>query len=494
MPDHKEDPREEINRIVFESSQKVSKKERRKKRNLPSRFAYRVAPIEIHKIVYEGYGLGYLQDPQKATLEPSSFADLLAGEKSKEDGSKKRRRRRRPYFTIEEPKEGALLPSPVSGEDLSKKTFFIAHTAPGDVVEATIQREKKGLAFGVAAKILEASSIREKAPCPVFGRCGGCQMQHLSYANEIRFKFEFVENFFHQLIAKKAEAAKAKLYPVMASPQRKAYRNHIQIKSNRERELGFFGRGNTQVVPLPEEGCLLLPDQMNAKLRSLPRENILPHHNIRVRQNRGNEIFVKGLKDEEKTYYFTDTVDDIRFQIKIDNFFQINRWQLEHWIYLILQLADLSGHEHVLDLFCGGGLITLPLAKRARLATGVEINSASIKDAQRTAELNGIQNARFISADALEGAREMEKADLIVVDPPRAGCGQELVNWIMDHGSAQLGARRLIYISCNPATFFRDTEWLLEKGAVLEKIHPVDMFPMTYHVELISSFRLPGKP
>jgi len=159
-------------------------------------------------------------------------------------------------------------------------------------------------------------------------------------------------------------------------------------------------------------------------------------------------------------------------------------------IRLIIDLAQLEGTESVLDIYCGGGLITLPLAKRARDATGIEINPQSVKDARATAERNGIKNVRFIAADAFTGTKEIHQADILVVDPPRAGCSLDLLNWIMDEGQGPLDSKRLIYVSCNPATFIRDARILVKRGARLRQIYPVDMFPMTFHVEIVAQFDL----
>ncbi len=480
------DESDSIDQVVFTSSQQVSKKDRRLKRNLPERYHFILGRLRVERIVYEGYGISYLEssDPASIYVEPKSYPipEKRPGRKGKKGK----------FFEIRAAVEGILVPSPVTGEELLGRTYFIAYGAPGDILEVRIQREKKNLAWGYVHRVIQPSNLRETPPCPVFGECGGCQMQHLSYETEIAVKEEFIRDFFSHLLRKQPKADAAKVFPVKASDSRFAYRNHIQIKTDRECRLGFFSRGNKRVVPLPEQGCLLLPQEMNSFLRGLSVEQLRPNDNFRVRQNSNNQVLAKRLNQEEAPTHIEDTVDGIRFRIKMDNFFQINRYQLSYWIELIVALADLQGSETVLDLYCGGGLITLPLAKRAQSAVGIEINPMSIRDARATAEENGIENVRFIAGDALEQAQLIGSADVIVVDPPRAGCDQALIDWLIATGRGKLGAKKLIYISCNPATFFRDADLLLSKGALLKELHPVDMFPMTYHVEIISLFHLSG--
>lgn len=442
----------------------LNKREKKKQRPVPPGFRYRLSPVRIKKMVFQGYGLGHIEGNEDEII-------ILRNEGYLENRQNGKRQKRR--F------------APLEGRNLKEKTFFISFSAPGDLLEVEINREKKGIAWGSMVRIIEPSSKRISPECPVFGKCGGCQMQHLNYQDELKFKEEVVHSFLNPLLEKWRRQGKKepRLNGILASPSRSRYRNHIQIKSNRNSEIGFFERGRTRVVPLPESGCMLLPEKMNRFLLGLERAQIIPSFNMRVRQNFEGDVFIKKLKDLEFPLYLEDTVDDIRYQIRMDNFFQTNRFQLERWIQLILGLADLKGGERVLDLFCGGGLITLPLAKRCKEALGVEINKRSIRDAEVTAEKNGITNARFVKSDVDLALKDLGDFDLVVVDPPRSGAKREVLDWIIN-----AKAKKLIYISCNPATFFRDADFLVTSGANLEQILPVDMFPMTYHVELVSLF------
>lgn len=457
-----------------------AKKERAQYRQYPPRFRYRVGPIRIAKLVYQGYGLGHLEGKIDIQHNIPSREQL-----DQEEAGKKRRKRG--WFRIEPPDPKALHPSPITGQELKGKTFFITHAAPGDLVEAEIVLEKRDVVYGSVTRIWEKSYKRVDPPCPVFGQCGGCQMQHISYSDELAYKQSAV---VEQLEPLRREFALGQdiVQPIMASPRRFYYRNHIQIKSNRDKEIGFFERGRKAVVPLPEQGCMLLPEEMNSRLRSLSYEDIIPDNNMRVRQNNEGNVYIKKLATQPSPQYFHDMVHGIRFLIKMDNFFQTNRFQLENWISLILKLADLQGDETVLDLYCGGGLITLPLALRAQKAIGVELNPKSVQDARTSAQNSGIKNVEFVAGDAYEGSAGIDRVDVLVVDPPRAGLNPELVDWI--NGPARRKRlRKMIYVSCNPSTFVRDARLLLQANARLQQVHPVDMFPMTYHVELVSLFQ-----
>lgn len=362
---------------------------------------------------------------------------------------------------------------------IAGKVLFVPYVIIGDVVEIQIVKNKSKYMTAKPIRILKAGDGRTEPECPIYQTCGGCWFQHADYDKELEIKIEAFKNTMSSI---------GKLEPqineVIKSPSRTKYRNHIQIKSSIKKDLGFFMPEKIMVAPLPEQGCMLIPDEMNEFVLELNRckEKIKPHINFRIRQNYKGEVFANGIIDHEAPEYFFEKVGNYTYRVGMHNFFQVNRYQIENWLNTILKYVG-EGHKSIIDLYCGVGLITLPLSQCSEKVVGIEMNRKSIKDANYSKDLNNITNVEFIDKDALIGMREVGNADVVVVDPPRSGCKKEVLAEIIDREP-----KKIVYVSCDGATFSRDSRILVDSGYELKEVQPVDMFPFTYHLETIALF------
>lgn len=363
---------------------------------------------------------------------------------------------------------------------ISGKVTFIPYVVESDIVEIKITKNRSKYMEGKVINIIQAAKDRVKPKCKVFTKCGGCWYQHINYEKELELKKSFIVDILYIVGHLRPE-----VLDVIPSPKREGYRNHIQIKSSIKKELGFFKPKKIMVEPIPEEGCLLIPKEMNEFVKNLNKQKyIIPHINYRIRQNYKNEVYISGL-DKNDAKYFYEKVGQYKYRIGIHNFFQVNRYQIENWLNVILKYVNYDKkidkkYNTIIDLYCGVGLISFSLSEHAEKVIGIEINKNSIKDAKYSMELNNISNINFLTKKAYEALKDIKQADIIVIDPPRAGCKKEVINEILN-----IKPEKIIYVSCNPSTFSRDCRYLVDGGYELRQVQPIDMFPFTYHIEII---------
>lgn len=438
----------------------------------------------------------------------------------------------------------------VNGEGIGKVegyTLFVKDAIIGDKVEAVITKPKKTYAYAKMFRIIEASPERVSAKCPVARQCGGCQIQELSYSAQLRFKQNKVRGNLERIGGFEAELLDEVMEPICGMDEPFYYRNKAQFPIGTDKNgnviTGFYAGRTHQIIPNTE--CALgvgvnqkilqiVVDFMNEYHiaayeeetgRGLVRHVLirygfktkeimvclvlngdnLPHSEKLVE----NLIQIKGMTsitysiNREKTNvimgkeiralwgqsYITDYIGDVKYQISPLSFYQVNPVQTEKLYGLALEYAKLNGRETVWDLYCGIGTISLFLAQKAKRVYGVEIVPQAIDDARNNAEINGIENVEFFVGKAEEVLPEQyEKnqvyADVIVVDPPRKGCDEQLLNTMI-----KMQPERIVYVSCDSATLARDLKFLCENGYALEKVRPVDQFPMTVHVETVCLLR-----
>ncbi len=360
---------------------------------------------------------------------------------------------------------------------ISGKVTFIPYATVGDIVEIGIKKVKSKYMNGYITRIIKPSEHRIAQKCEVFTQCGGCWFQHLTYEKELEIK----KNTLMKTLRVIAHL-EPPVMDVIPSPTRDNYRNHIQIKSSMLRDLGFFMPEKIRVVPLPEGGCRIIPKEMNNYLNEIntnKKTQIPIHHTFRIRQDCDNNIHSSGFDDIDNPKYIYDKVGKYTYRIGFHNFFQVNRYQIENWLNVIKDFVG-SGHNKILDIYCGVGLISLHLSDRAKKVIGIEINPKSIEDAIYSAKENNVNNVEFIASDSSKGLLEIDSADVVVLDPPRSGCDKKALSSIV-----RISPEKIVYVSCDPATFSRDCRILTDSGYELIKVQPVDMFPYTYHVEIV---------
>jgi len=417
-------------------------------------------------------------------------------------------------------------------------TVFVPGAAPGDLVTAEVISVKPEYARAVPLNIERPSPQRVEPCCSYFGRCGGCRLQHIDYAEQLRLKRKIVAETLRRIGGLEIEVV-----PVLGMSEPWRYRNKYQAPVSAENgqvKIGLYEPRSHRVVELTQcaiqhpAGCrainaarqalqeLRIPAYDEQSRRGvvrhiiartsfasgevllalvtygweLPRaaqlvellrrrveklagivQNINPHP--------GNVI----LGQEELTLwgrpYVVEKLGELSFRVSARSFFQVNPVQAQALYGLVRRLAGLTGRETVFDLYCGIGTIALHLAGGAAQVIGVESVSAAVEDARTNAALNGIDNAVFLVGRAEEEVPKLlhsgRRGGVVVLNPPRKGCAPELLDVV-----ARALPERIIYISCNPATLARDLKILAEAGYPAREVHPVDMFPHTSHVELVA--------
>ncbi len=358
------------------------------------------------------------------------------------------------------------------------RTLFLPYTAPGDTVEFSIVKEKKQVLFGRVDSIVEPSPQRITPECPVFGACGGCHMLHLGYQDEIATKQAVcLENLEH--IGK----VKTALAGVIASPERFAYRNHAVFRVNADGQSGFTARESDEVVPFPEQGCLLLPPVMREAIAALPPQSLPPDGEVRARFDRFGAVHFWGLTDRAAPPDILMEAKGFLFPVSPEAFFQVNRFLNNALLDLVVSLPK-EARRKLLDLYCGVGFFTLPLSRLVMEATGIESDAAAYRSAVASRRLNKTTNIRFIHGMVERRIQKIRDIDIIIADPPRAGINARALKGII-----KIRPTELIVISCEPPTFARDASRLIEAGYFLSAVHLVDLFPGTYHIETVALFR-----
>lgn len=473
-------------------------------------------------------------------------------------------------------------------------TLFVKDAVVGDVIRARLMKAKKNYGYAKIEEMLVPSPDRVTPKCPVAGKCGGCQLQQLSYEKQLEYKTNKVKNCLQRIGGLSEEMLSSCMEPILGMEEPYYYRNKAQFPVGVDKEgklvTGFYaGHSHTiidrmdcaiqepvneailqvikeflvkyQVMPYNEETgtgvvrhiltrvgyatgevmvCLVLNVKKAGQADSFQNASwwtkgeevqqvLVPGLKKAIEEYQGKqdgngEALQKGedlkktsasSKDRKKYVlkslcininnettnvilgkkvlpvygetYIVDSIGDIQYQISPLSFYQVNPQQTEKLYRKVLDYADLHGDEIVWDLYCGIGTISLFLAQQAKMVYGVEIVPQAIDDAKRNAELNGIKNAEFFvgAAEEVMPARYREsgdsmRADVIVVDPPRKGCEQSLLETVI-----LMQPKRVVYVSCDPATLARDVKYLGENGYEVQKVCPVDQFGHTGHVETV---------
>ena len=417
-------------------------------------------------------------------------------------------------------------------------TVFVENALPNEKILAKIIEVKKNYAVGKLEKILRESPERVAPFCKNYFRCGGCQLQHLSYNSQLVLKKKIIFDAIERI----AKLKNIEIFDTLGMENPLRYRNKMQFpvgKKNSEIVIGCYEKnshkiidadscmiqreGNDKIlqavkkiankfkIPAYDEdkhtgilrhvmGRIGLDGEMMAVL--VTAKKILPDEKKIARAIRAELPKISSIQQNIQTYKnnvilgretkilygrenIKDKIGNLKFNISARSFFQVNTEQAEILYKTALNFAELSGREIIIDAYCGTGTISLFFAKRAYKVYGIEIVNSAINDAKKNARENKIKNAEFITGDAVkiipklfsEGVR----ADVVVVDPPRAGCDKKVLETF-----AAMNPAKIIYVSCNPATLARDLKILAELNYTTKKIQPVDMFPFTSHVEAVA--------
>lgn len=420
---------------------------------------------------------------------------------------------------------------------IDNMAVFVPGTVIGDRIRVKIVKVLKSYAFGIVDTLLQESSDRIAPACSL-KQCGGCAFQHVTYEAELRVKEKTVRDAFTRI-----GKLSPKFLPILGGTQRTRYRNKAQYPFALDREgkpvLGFFARRSHRVIPV--EDCLLQPKQFSEIAKvvlKFVRENHiciydettgkgdLRHLYLRCGQHSGEimvcfivrvpirqklEPLVQVLTarfsdvccicmncnpkktnvilgDQTETLWGSNTITDTMCGVTVDispeSFYQVNTLQAERLYGVAKDFAQLTGTQRLLDLYCGAGTIGLFMADRARELVGVEIVPEAVENAKKNARRADVNNAKFYCGDvgtiAAKLVQQGESPDVIVVDPPRKGCDSTTIQAMV-----QMQPKRIVMVSCNPATAARDCTALDGLGYRVQLVQPVDLFPGTGHVETV---------
>jgi tRNA/tmRNA/rRNA uracil-C5-methylase (TrmA/RlmC/RlmD family) len=379
-----------------------------------------------------------------------------------------------------------ILPGGVGLAHAGAQTLLVALAAPNDRVRVRVERTSGSVAFASIVEIINPSPARVEPPCPYFGRCGGCDFQQLSYEAQLAAKQEIIADCLRRLARVEIDP---RLITITASPLQWHYRSRAQWQHDgRARRLGYFERASHRVCDVA--ACPVLAPALQetfADLRGRLQNETLPAGVVEFQAVAGDEgASLSPSTDDEGTRDVSRTIEGHRYQFSADGFFQINHELLP--LLVAAATADAQGTSAV-DLYCGVGLFTLPLARRFASVTGIEANPDAINYARGNLSDAQLGNATFECARVGEyldrHAQELAPADFVLLDPPRAGAEAEAIA-----GLLTLRPQRITYVSCDPATLARDLKELLKGGYQLEAVAAFDMFPQTHHVEAIAKLKL----
>jgi len=358
---------------------------------------------------------------------------------------------------------------------------FVPFCLPGELVKARVFRNDKNCSQADLLEVLEASPDRVEPGCPLFGTCGGCQYQHLSYDSQLAWKTRQVGE-----LLKHMAGIEFPVEPCIPSPQVWNYRSKITPHFDRPRDgviegIGFLPVGRRSgIIDVPQ--CPIAMAEINA---ALPAER----EAIRKRAasfKKGATILLRATEGRVETDFkatVTEHVGELRFDFLAGDFFQNNPFILPAFTGHAAAEACAGSARFLVDAYCGSGLFALSLAKHFEQVAGVEVNESAADWARRNADSNGITNARFIaaSAEAIFADIDFPAAETaVLIDPPRKGCSTEFLQQLISFAPA-----RVVYVSCDPATQIRDLAILKEGGFQLEKVQPFDLFPHTRHLECV---------
>ncbi len=415
--------------------------------------------------------------------------------------------------------------------DAAGKTVFVSGAVAGDVVRAVFDREGERWSHARSVELVEPSPDRVRPACPFAGACGGCPWAALSYEAQCRAKRAGVVDALARIAHMGDARAEALVAPLVSPGEPWGYRNKVELAVSHERgrvTLGMHGMGEGDVVRV--KSCMLLDKAHAGAVKSVAGalSYLAGSHNldlervgIRVsRRTRDVEVAlwdrpgafpraqvakvledalrptsvvrvmqkgpakarrIAGVECLSGAGSWSELVGEERMRVSAPSFFQVNTRGAEKLVELVIDALNPQPHEEAMDLYCGAGTFTLPLARRAGFVSAVESYGPAVRDLRRNLETAGLDNVDPIGGDAGREFPDTD-ADVIVVDPPRAGLAEEVVAQLSEQP-----ARAIAYVSCDPATLARDLARFEEAGVFSPvRVTPVDLFPQTYHVETVT--------
>ncbi len=396
------------------------------------------------------------------------------------------------------------------------QAILVPLTVPGDEAEIRILEEKSNYSVGELIRLVQPSPLRQAPPCPYVGQCGGCPWQQIRYEAQLAAKEKSVEDALRRI----GKLDGFELLPILRSAKEYHYRRRIRLQADGLKRLGFHRAFSHELIEI--DSCLITEPAVERQLSharewlSALRTHI---HHIEIVEgdedgaivlvgkaegeflpddNHANRRFLERTKEVGGLILFGQgwrrswgqgkilihSQDGLKMEVDGEVFTQVNREANSRLVDGFLQWGAFDHRDHVLELYCGAGNFTLPMARRARAVTAVEGDPRSVENGRSNGRLNRLENIRWIRSHVPRAIKQLRekggKFSKIVLNPPRSGAKG------LESDLASLGAEKILYVSCNPATLARDLAALGKKGYRLTRLQPIDLFPHTFHVETLA--------
>ena len=361
------------------------------------------------------------------------------------------------------------------------RTVYANYGIPGETVRILIRREDDTELSGEVIEIIKESEHRRAPPCPHFGECGGCQLQHINYPFQLELK--------HRVVTEKIESIGhilgAKIMPTLPSQKEWNYRNHVRFTITREGKAGFNHRYTHKFVPV--DNCHIADNWINTAKEALEKGAGGNHQfALRYGVNSGDSLILPALPNNDAGYetgqkFHTEKLYEIPFRVSAASFFQVNTPQAERIIDLVREGLELQGTDVIVDAYAGVGTFAALLAPFVKKVVAIEESRAAILDAKQN--LEQWPHIEIVEAKTEKALAEISAPiDGVILDPPRSGCDPAVLDTL-----ESTRPRRIVYVSCDPETLARDLHQLVLNGFHLVNLQPIDMFPQTHHIETVAT-------
>lgn len=396
------------------------------------------------------------------------------------------------------------------------RVILVPMTAPGDEVQVRIVENKNNYAVGELVRLIGPSPFRREPPCPYVGRCGGCSWQQIRYEAQLAAKEKSVEDALRRI----GKLSGFELLPIQPAPQEYRYRRRIRLQADREKRVGFHRAFSHELIEI--DSCLIAEPQterhlshagewiklLKTRVRHIeivggdtdraavlvgkaegefaPEDNLANSRFLEQSQEIGGLIlFGRGWRRFWGQGKILMTPENgLKLEVDGEVFSQVNREGNGRLVRELLQWGEFHGRDRVLELYCGAGNFTLPVAMRAKEVAAVEGEPRSVENGEENSRLNRLGNIRWIRSHVPRAVKQLrekrEKFSKVILNPPRSGAKG------IEEDLASLGAEKILYVSCDPPTLARDLSALSKRGYKLTRVRPVDLFPQTFHVETLA--------
>jgi len=366
------------------------------------------------------------------------------------------------------------------------QVVFADYGIPGETSTVLIEKVKRSMLLARVTEPIEASPDRVEPPCPYFGTCGGCQWQHIAYDRQLELKAYVVAEQLRRI----GKFDQPPVSPMIGCPNPYGYRNNARFTTSPEGELGYISRPGSGRKFMRIDRCLIMDDTINDALAEMQGKAKVKHQVVVRYGVHTDDLLIQQDLTElvpslpSAREHYTEELLGTPFRVSASSFFQTNTVQAERLAELAIERMQLTGNEVVVDAYAGVGTFAALVAPHSRRVIAIEESPSALEDAR--INLEAFPNVEYHSGKVEKILPDLEiEPDVILLDPSRNGMAQRAIDGVLKHRS-----KRVVYVSCDPATLARDLRILVDGGYRLLDVTPVDMFPQTYHIECVATLDL----